>query len=342
MPKMNRIRGTRMDTAITGASGHIGGVLVREILGQGRTARVLARSDRRALEGLDAEIVDGDVTDPDSLMELFDGVHTVFHLAAKISILGPEGGSVEKINVEGTKNVIAACLRRGVRRLIHFSSIHAFSSRPAGGVIDETRALATGAGEFCYDRSKAVSQKMVMDASREGFDTVVLNPTAVVGPYDFKPSRMGETILDIYSNRYPILVDGGYNWVDVRDVVSCALAAEEKGAPGECYLVGGDWMAICDVARMVSRLTGKKTPTFPAPVWLLTIPAYCALALSKVTAMTPRLTPYALHTIRSHRLISHEKAERELGYRPRPLEKTILDTLEWFRGQGILENRNGR
>lgn len=325
-----------MDTAITGASGHIGGVLVRAILKQGRSVRVLARSDRRALKGLDTEIVDGDVTDPDSLMKLFEGVHTVFHLAARISILGSEGGQVEKINIDGTRNVIDACRRSGVRRLVHFSSIHAFSAYPADSVIDESRELASGNKEFCYDRTKAISQKMVREACRPGFDTVVLNPTAVVGPFDFKPSRMGEALLDIYSRRFPALVDGGYNWVDVRDVVQCALAAEEKGTPGECYLVSGEWMHICDVSRMVSRLTGRKTPTFATPVWLCTIPSYCSQALSKVTGSSPKFTPYALHAIRSHRHISHEKATRDLGYRPRPLEETIRDTIDWFESQGML------
>src|SRR5208337_5167084 len=132
-----------MITAITGATGHVGASLVRSLLEKGRSVRILVRNDLRAVKGLEVEEVLGDVLDYDSLLKLFRGVKTVFHLAAKISIVGSEGGTVEKINIEGTNNVIRACLKCGVKRLVHFSSIHAYRARHAGEVIDETGALAT-------------------------------------------------------------------------------------------------------------------------------------------------------------------------------------------------------
>lgn len=326
-----------MHAALTGASGHIGASLGRMILGQGRNLRVLARNDRRAIEGLDVETVTGDVLDPGSLFRLCDGADTVFHLAARISLAGSDGGMVEKVNIEGTRNVIEACLQCGVKRLVHFSSIHAYRSPGRGEVIDETTELALGHDEFPYDRSKAISQKEVLEAVDRGLDAVVLNPTAVLGPHDYKPSRMGETLMNIYGNRYPALVDGGYDWVDARDVAACALAAEKKGRAGEAYLVSGHWRHVCDVSRVVSSLYGKKTPTFATPMWLCVFPAHLVLAFSKLTDYDFNFTPYALKTVRSHRLISHEKASRELGFSPRPIEETIRDTIDWFISSGMLD-----
>lgn len=326
-----------MDTAITGSTGHVGASLVRSILSQGRSVRVLVRNDLRAIDGLDVETTPGDVTDLDSLMKLCRGAKTVFHLAAKISIVGPEGGSVEKINVEGTRNVIEACIRNRVQRLVHFSSIHAYCSHPVSDVIDETRPLALSEDEFIYDRSKALGQLEALRSVDRGLNAVVINPTGVLGPYDYKPSRMGEVLLDLYHNRYPALVDGGYNWVDARDVVSCALAAEKKGRKGEAYLASGNWYHVCDVARIISKLYGRKTPQFATPRWLCVLPAYFAMSYARVRSMTPKLTPYSLKTLKSHLLISHEKATRELGFNPRPIEDTIRDTLDWFGTQGKLE-----
>ncbi len=325
-----------MDTAITGSTGHVGASLVRSILEQGRNVRVLVRNDLRAINGLDVETTKGDVTDFDSLMKLCKGVKTVFHLAAKISIVGSEGGSVEMINVEGTRNVIEACLRNRVRRLVHFSSIHAYCSHPESDIIDEHRPLALGNDEFIYDRSKAMGQLEVVKAVDRGLDAVIINPTAVLGPYDYKPSRMGDVLLDLYHNRYPALVDGGYNWVDARDVVACALEAEKRGRTGEAYLASGTWYHVCDVARIIAKLYGRKTPQFATPRWLCMLPAYFVMNYAKLRNITPKFTPYALKTIRSHRHISHDKATRELGYNPRPIEDTIRDTLEWFGTQGML------
>jgi dihydroflavonol-4-reductase len=327
-----------MTVAITGATGHVGANLVRAVLDQGRAVRVLARKDLRGVQGLDVEIVSGDVLDADSLMKLCDGADTVFHAAAMISIMGSEKGMVEKINIGGTRNVIEACLKNRVKRLVHFSSIHAYSSKNVHELIDETCGLALDKNNFPYDRSKAMGQLEVFKAVDRGLNAVVVNPTAVLGPFDFKPSRMGEVLLSIYHNRYPVLIDGGYDWVDARDVAACALAAEIKGRPGENYLASGGWRHVCEIARIVSDMYGKKTPRFATPLWLCRLPAYCVTGMAKTLNMTTKFTPIALRTLESHRLISHEKAARELGYRPRQIEETIRDTLEWFRSQGMLDS----
>ncbi len=325
-----------MRTAVTGASGHLGGNLVRQLLAQGRTVRVLARSDRRALQGLDVQVVEGDIFDERALAALMEGAETVFHLAARISIVGAEGGLVEKTNVEGVHNVLRACRTAGVRRLVHCSSIHAFDTHPNDQVIDERRPLALGPGHAPYDRSKAEGQQAVLEAARDGLDAVVINPTAVVGPFDFKVSRVGSVLLDIYHRRLPMLIDGGYNWVDVRDVANGAILAEQKGRRGESYLLSGHWAHIREVSRTIGRLTGRQTPLGAAPLWVGWATSWFSLGWGRLRGATPKFTPAAITALASHRLISHEKATRELGYEPRPFEETVRDTLEWFRAAGML------
>jgi dihydroflavonol-4-reductase len=327
-----------MITAVTGASGHLGGNLVRALLAEGRTVRVLARSDRRALEGLNVQVVEGDIADPGALRALLDGAETVFHLAGRISIVGAEGGLVERTNVEGVRHVLQACRDAGVRRLVHFSSIHAFDTNPNDRLIDETRSLALGTGHAAYDRSKAGGQLAVLDAVKDGLDAVIVNPGAVVGPFDFKISRMGAVFLDIYHGRLPMLIDGGYNWVDARDVSQGAILAEKKGRAGECYLLTGHWVHFREVSKTIGMLTGRRTTEAAAPIWLAFAASWLSLGWGTLRGKTPKFTPAAIRAIQSHRHISHEKAVRELGYQPRPFEETVRDTLEWFRQAGMLES----
>jgi len=326
-----------MDVAVTGATGHLGGNLVRALLEEGRSVRVLVRSDRRAIDGLPVEVVEGDVLDPEALARLFRGVGTVFHLAARISIVGSEGGLVERTNVGGPRNAVRACREAGVGRLVHVSSIHAFDTDPSDREIDETRAPALDAHHMAYDRSKAMGQAVVLEAVREGLDAVIVNPAALLGPHDHKISRMGEVLLDIYHRRLPALIDGGYNWVDVRDVVSGILAAERRGRTGECYLLTGHWAHVCELSALVAELTGRKTPRGRTPLWLAMVASYPALWWGLLRGRAPKFSPGAIRSIRMHRHISHAKATAELGYEPRPLRDTVRDTLEWFRGEGLLD-----
>src|SRR5437868_245817 len=208
-----------MKIAVTGATGHVGGNLVRALVERGHQVRALVREEHRTLEGVEVERVRGDVGDPESLERAFDGVERVFHLAARISIAPGDEDEVQRVNVVGVRNVVAACLKVGVKRLLHMSSIHAMSAQPLGETIDESRPLASGPDLMTYDRSKAEGEREVIAGIERGLDAVRVNPTAILGPYDFRPSPMGEVLLDLYHRRLPALVEGGFDWVDVRDIV---------------------------------------------------------------------------------------------------------------------------
>ncbi|MFC1671492.1 SDR family oxidoreductase [Spirochaetota bacterium] len=319
-----------MDIAVTGASGHIGANLIRELLSQGRSIRVLLKDDARAFEGLDIEVIQGDILDPESLLKLFNGVNIAYHLAGKISIISSEQDDVFQTNIKGTQNVVEACIKCGIKRLVYFSSLQAFCSDPVNEIITENREFVCN-NDFCYDWSKAAAQHEVQKGIRNGLDAVIVNPAGVVGPNDFKPSSIGRVLLDIYNNRMPALVEGGYNWVDVRDVVKGAITAEKKGRNGECYLLSGHWKEIREIAEIITLVTGKKTPRLIAPTWLSKYASYFAVAYSKIINKKPKFTPYAIKRLKTHRHISHSKATKELGFIPRPFEETIKDTLMWFK-----------
>ena len=323
-----------MLTVVTGATGHIGGNLVRALLERGRSVRVTVREDTRAIDGLDVERVRADVLDPASLRAAFDGAQVVFHLAAVIEITRQSNGVMRRVNVEGARNVAQACLERGVSRLVHFSSIHALSHRPEAEPIDETRPLALDEHTMAYDQTKASGELEVQRAVERGLAAVVVNPTAVLGPHDFKPSPVGQVLLDLYHRRMPALVEGGFNWVDVRDVVAGALAAEERGQVGQRYLLSGTWAPVRDLAQLVERHTGVRAPRLVAPMWLARVGAPFVEGFNRVTGGRPLYTSSSLRALRCHRLVSSDRARRDLGYSARPLGETVANEASPVRGYG--------
>lgn len=327
----------KITTVVTGASGHIGANLIRELRSRGRTVRALHHVNRRAIENLDVEIVPGDVCDLSSLRKAFKGADVVYHLAARISLSSNDYPVLEPINVTGVKNVVQACLDCGVRRLVHFSSIHAFIQESIGKPIDESCPLVEPRNCPPYDRSKAAGEKIVYGAIERGLDAVIISPTAVIGPYDFEPSFLGEALLNIARGKLPALVGGGFDWVDVRDVVQGALAAEEKAPTGTKYLLSGHFASMCELAAMVEETMGTPAPKLVMPRWLAFVGAPFMAGFAKMTGNRPLYTSASVRALRTGQDVSHDKAARELGYKPRPLQETIVDTFEWFHESGYLQ-----
>jgi dihydroflavonol-4-reductase len=321
---------------VTGASGHVGGALCRALLERGDQVSVLVHSDAQALTGLAVERVTGDLCEAVALDRVFAGCQRIFHLAARISLDSRDRPALERVNVLGTAAVVDACLRARVARLVHFSSIHAFSSVPLDQPIDETRPRTAGVGTPAYDLTKALAEREVERGISAGLDAVVVNPTAIVGPFDFRPSPMGEVLIDLYRGRFPGLVDGGFDWVDVRDVVAGALAAADRGRAGERYLLSGARRSVRQVADLVTAAGGRAAPWFTSPMWMARAAAPLALSVSRLTGKRARFTPDSLHALRNHLDVRHDKATRELGYQPRPLEETVADTIGWFKQNGRL------
>jgi dihydroflavonol-4-reductase len=325
-----------MRAAVTGASGHLGAALVRRLLDEGARVRAVVRDDTRALAGLDVETVRGDLSDPEGLARAFAGSECVFHFAGRISIAGDPDGSVARTNVLGTRNVVGASVAARVSRIVHVSSIHALADPGRGGTIDESASPAVGEEFPAYDRSKAAAEREIQAGISRGLPGVILNPAASIGPYDFKPSRMGRVLLDLARGRTPALVEGGFAWVDTRDVAAAAVAAARSGLPGERYLLAGRWRSVRDVASIVASRTGRRAPRIVVPLRVAALAVPVATAAARALGREPLFTRESLRALDGHRTVSCAKAAAELGFAPRPLEETIADTLEWFHERRLL------
>jgi dihydroflavonol-4-reductase len=317
--------------AVTGASGLLGGNLVRELLAQAQgRVRVLIHQDDRAVAGLDVERVRADLTDPSSLERAFAGVDVVYHLASLISLSMNSWEDVHSINVLGTRNVVQACIRSGVRRLVHVSSTHARQVEPFDRPLDEVRPLVCDPTLPPYDRSKALGEIEVQKGIEHGLDAVILIPSAIVGPYDFRPSFVGEGLLLMQRGGLPALPAGGYNWVDARDVAAGAVRAANKARPGSRYILSGHWHSIHEVAVMAAEISGTRPPRILIPLRLAELGLPFLERLATLRGSQPLYTRAMLSALRSNRHITHARASHDLGYSPRPFLETLTDTLAWF------------
>jgi dihydroflavonol-4-reductase len=324
---------------VTGASGHLGANLVRHLLAQKRRVRVLVRGEARALVGLAVEGAMGDVLDPASLERAFAGAQSVFHLAGKVSTGCDPAAEVHAVNVTGTKNVIEACVATGVGRLVHMSSIQALAAAEGEAEIDETSPLIapTERSRGVYDHTKAEAERQVLAAAGRGLSAVVLNPTGILGPYDFQRSPMGQVLLALALGRMPALVAGAdCDFVDVRDVAEAALQAEKRGPSGARYILSGTRLSLVDLARRWSDITGRPAPRFAVPMVLARLSAPFAPRLARLAGRRPLFTSESLSVLRNQPLASHRHTSAALGYQPRPIEETLRDTWAWMKTEAWL------
>jgi dihydroflavonol-4-reductase len=280
------------------------------------------------------EQVVGDVLDPASLKPAMQGVDTVYHLAGIISIMPGHIPLVWRVNVEGTRNVLAAARKAHVGRLVYTSSIHAIKRAPHGVTMDESLGFDQNNPYGEYDRSKAAASLEVQKAAAEGLDAVIVCPTGVIGPYDFRGSELGEVIRNASEAHSMFYVEGAYDFVDVRDVVDGIIAAGERGRRGESYILSGQRLSVRYMLATVREVTGKAFASIKIPFSLAEWAARYTPWYYQRTKSKPRITPYSLEVLQSNSYISFKKALVELGYSPRPVYETIADTVRWF-----LENR---
>jgi len=321
--------------AVTGASGHIGANLVRELLGRGYEVVALVRKSYQALEGLDIQRAYGDVSDLTCLCEAFRGVDQVYHLAAYISIQSGENAKLEQINVQGTRNVLDACRLEGVSTLIYFSSIHALSLEPLDRPVTEDNPLLgerTGHGGD-YDFSKARAERLVRQNSDESLGIRVIYPTAVLGPGDFNRSLFGQAITRMAQGRLPAAVEGGFNWVDVRDVAWGAVEAAEKGEDGDRFILSGHYLSMTEVAATIEKMTGVAAPRFVCPAWLAGLFAPVMGLWARIIGEAPIYTRDSLAALSTNKVMSHAKAARVLAYQPRPFQRSMRDALDFYSRQ---------
>ncbi len=326
---------------VTGATGHIGNVLVCQLLDRGEDVRVLIHNseDITPVFGLKVDMVRGNVCDIDSLREAFRHCNIVYHLAGAISIMPGNSGMLYDVNTAGTQNVIDACIKTGVRRLVYTSSIHAVEEPPHGTTIDECIACNPDGVPDGYGRSKALATAAVLEAVKQGLDAVIVYPTGVTGPFDYRISEMGQFIIDFLSGNMKVYIDGAYDFVDVRDVAKGIILVGEKGKRGESYILSGEKLSVYQLLAVLSEVSGVRIPYLKVPLWLARLAAVFTPFYYRLSGKTPRFTPYSINVLQSNSDISSAKARKQLGFAVRPVRDSIADAARWFRESGYLKSR---
>ncbi len=327
---------------ITGATGHIGNVLVRELITRGRTVRalVLPDDDCRPLAGLNTSIAYGDVTNLKSLESAFVSADVVFHLAGIVTIMPGMKKMLERVNVSGVRNVVTACRATGVHRLIYTSSIHAIAEPPHGTVINETQPFDPDRVLGDYARSKARATLLLLDEVRKGgLDAVICCPTGVIGPWDYGISNIGQLILDFASGHLKSYVRGAYDFVDVRDVARGLILAAEKGQSGRHYIFSGAQVQVPELMKELERNIGYPAPTYEIPPTIARAAGVLASVYYRLIRRRPVFTAYSIDVLRSNSQVSSARAYEELGFTSRPWQDSIHDHIEWFRAEGFLPKR---
>jgi len=316
---------------VTGATGHIGNVLVRKLIERGEKVRalILPNECRASIQGLAIEAAEGDILNEESLYQSMQGVKGVFHLAGVISIMPGMNDVVRKVNIEGTRNILHVAREMNVGRFVYTSSIHAIK-RMEHGVIDESLPYDPDNPYGEYDRAKAEATLEVQQAAHTGLEAVIACPTGVIGPYDYRGSLMGGVIHTAARSKPTLYVDGAYDFVDVRDVADGLIAAAEKGRSGESYILSGHKISVRYLLETVREITGRRFFAMKIPFDLAKFAALFTPMYYSMAKINPRFTPYSLEVLRSNSNISHAKATRELGYTPRPLYESIRDAVKWF------------
>jgi dihydroflavonol-4-reductase len=258
------------------------------------------------------------------------GVSMVYHLAARISLATGPDPETERVNLEGTQNVLAAIRRSGTARLVYASSVYALRKPPDGTPVDETQPFEPLQCQGAYDRSKAMASLAVQRAVAEGLDAVILCPTAVTGPYDFHGSEAGRAIRLYMRPGLKFYVEGAYDFVDVRDAAEGFILAAAQGRRGESYILSGDRLTVQEMIQTVWAVAAGWHASLKVPLWL----AYWAADLmpfyNRLTGARPLFTRYSLDAIGSNSHISHARASRELGFHPRPARYALADAARWF------------
>lgn len=321
-----------MRAFVTGGTGFIGANVVRALLERGFQVRALVRpsSQLSNLEGLDVELVQGDVRDPRSIKRGMAGCQAVFHIAALYSFWVRPRQLIYQVNVDGTRNVLQVAEELGVERVVYTSSVAALGLGTREQPADETTPVQPTHIIGDYKKSKYLAQQVALEFARRGLPVVIVNPSYPVGPYDIKPTPSGKLIQDFLARRVPAYVDTGMNVVAVEDVAQGHLLALERGRQGECYILGGENITMKEFLQILAELTGLPAPKWRLPFWPLLGLSYLNVAWCRVSGGTPRMTPDTLRMSRHYMYYRSSKAERELGYTFRPAREALATAVEWF------------
>lgn len=329
---MMNLGGIHMKCFVTGATGHIGNVLVKKLYEQGHEvhALVLKNDDYRIIEPY-ARIKFGDVTDKALLSGIVKGYDLVFHLAGMVEIRIGRKKQLYKVNVDGTKNLLDVCSANKIEKFLYVSSVHAIKEMPKGASIKEVEDLNPKFVKGHYAKTKAIATDLVLNYPDKNLKTVVVYPSGIIGPYDYKISNFGQVFLDHLLGRLPAYVNGGYNFVDVRDAVKGIINAAKIGKNRQGYILSGHDISVKELLDKISDYTNKKPVNLKIATWFIKSMSYFAEMYYAIMKRKPLFTHYSIAVLNSNHNFDNSKAQLELGFKTRSIDDSIIDTIEFFK-----------
>ena len=322
-----------MDALVTGGTGFVGANVVRELLADGATVRVLARPGgaRRALAGLAVEIVDGDLLDPASLRRAASGVEFVFHVAADYRLWARDPRVLFRTNVEGTRAMLGAAVDAGAKRIVYTSTVGALGVPHDGTPGNEETPVSLADMVGPYKASKFLAEQVACEMAKSGAPVVVVNPSAPVGPWDVKPTPTGQMIVDFMRGRMFASLDTGLNLVHVRDVARGHLLAARHGRIGERYILGHANLPLREIFGLLAAITGRRPPRLTMPYAVAWLGAACLEGGARLTGRVPSVPLDAVRMARKRMYFDPSKAVRELGLPQTDVRQALEDAVAWFR-----------
>jgi dihydroflavonol-4-reductase len=319
---------------VTGATGFIGWHVARKLLSRGARVRALARPTSQVRE-LDVEVAPGDLRDPESLERAVAGCGVVFHIAADYRLWAKDPNDLYRSNVEGTRNLLAAARKCGVERVVYTSTVGCIAI-PTDGLGREDVAARLEDMTGAYKRSKFQAEKVALEFAESGFPVVIVNPTAPIGDHDFKPTPTGKIVVDYLKGAMPAFVDTGLNLVDVEDTAQGHLLACERGRPGERYILGSENLTLQQILARLAAIAGGQAPRWRIPHAVAYAAGVASTGWANLTGQEPRVPLDAVKMARTKVFVSLDKAKRELGFNPEPVDGALRRAVDWFRANGYV------
>jgi dihydroflavonol-4-reductase len=321
-----------MQTAlVTGASGFLGWHVANQLLDQGHPVRALVRQGSR-ISDLKVEPITGDLRDPESLNRAITGCQLVFHVAADYRLWAKDPSELYRSNVDGTRNVLEASKRAGIERIVYTSTVGCIGF-PAQGLGDETTPVSLADMTGDYKKSKFMAEQIALEYAGAGLPVVIVNPTSPIGAHDVKPTPTGKIVLDFLKGAIPAFIDTGLNLLDARDCAKGHLQACERGRIGQRYILGAENLTLQQILVKLAEITGRKPPTTQIPYAVAYSAGMFSTAWAQLTGRPPRVPIDAVRMAKKKMWVSHQKAHRELGFNPGPVDIALSNAVEWFRGR---------
>jgi dihydroflavonol-4-reductase len=294
----------------------------------------LARPSSRVRE-LEVEVVTGDLRDRESLDRAVAGCGAVFHVAADYRLWAKDQSELYRSNVEGTRNLLAAAREAGVEKVVYTSTVGCIGiPRDRPGSEDVEVHLEEMAG--AYKRSKFQAEQVALEFAGAGFPVVIVNPTAPIGDHDFKPTPTGKIVVDYLKGAMPAFVDTGLNVVDVEDTSEGHVLALERGRPGERYILGCENLTLEQILTRLAGISGGKAPSWRIPYAIAYMAGLASTGWANLTGVEPRAPLDAVKMARKKMFVSPDKAKRELGFNPGPVDGALKRAVDWFRANGYV------